>query len=127
MENIKVTIDGKEVPLFFDLRAWVEELEPRFGSLSGMNNQLAGEMQPVGAAVDLLVITANAGYRQKGVKDKLTRAWVLDHAQPHEVPALSEAAKAAVMRSFYRDLVEDDADDVDVVAEEILKKNPVSE
>lgn len=125
MKNHTITIAGKELPLGFDVYAWVEEIEPKFGSLTLMTERLGSQDRPIGAGVDMLTTVINAGYRLAGQKDKVTREWVLKNTKPREISALIREGKAAIYASFEQEMHEDDGP-VDEVLAELEKKEPGS-
>lgn len=123
MERITISIGNRELPMAFDLRAWVEDVEPKFGSLTSMTARLGGQDKPVTAGVDLIVLTINAGMRRDGSKEKLTRDWVLDNLKPGDTAAAIRLAQLAVTSSFAGEIKDDEDGDVDEVLAEIEKKD----
>lgn len=121
MEQIKITVANKELPLDFDLRAWVDEVEPKFGSLTMLTNRLGSQDKPISAGVDMLVICANAGYRRQGSKERITREWLLANVKPAEIAGMIKAGKLAITQSFAQEITED-VGVVDEVLAEIEKK-----
>lgn len=123
MERIMISMGGRELPMAFDLRAWVEDVEPRFGSLTAMTARLGSQDKPVTAGVDLIVLTINAGLRREGEKEKISREWVLDNLEPRDTAAAIRLAQMAVTASFANEVKDDEGDDVDEVLAEIEKKD----
>lgn len=121
MEMLTITAGGRELPLGFDVRAWVNDLEPKFGSLTKMTERLGSQDKPVNAGMDMLTMVINAGLRLEGKKEKITRDWLIDAVKPAEVAVLISLGQAAIMASFHQETGEKD-EDVDEVLAEIEKK-----
>lgn len=123
MNKITISLGGRELPMAFDLRAWVEDVEPKFGSLTAMTARLGSQDKPVTAGVDLIVLTINAGLRREGEKEKISREWVLDNLEPRDTAATIRLAQLAMTDSFANDVKDDEDEDVDEVLAEIEKKD----
>lgn len=123
MEKITISLGGRELPMAFDLRAWVEDVEPKFGSLTAMTARLGGQDKPVTAGVELITLTVNAGLRREGEKEKISREWVLDNLEPRDTAPAIRMAQLAVTSSFVGEIEDDDGEDVDEVLAEIEKKD----
>lgn len=123
MQKHTIAIAGKEFPLGFDVRAWINELEPEFGSLTRMTDCLFGQDKPMTAGVYVLAMTINAGFRLAGEKKTIKQDWLLDNLQPKELATAIGAAENAIFSCFEQE-EKDDAKDgaVDVVLEELEAK-----
>lgn len=116
-----VMIAGRELLMAFDLRAWVEDLEPRFGCFEAMVDQVGGQNKPITAGMDMLLMLINAGQRHQGSKERITRDWLLDNVQPVEAPALISAGQEVIYRSFRQEEKAEEGP-VDEVLAELAKK-----
>jgi hypothetical protein len=122
MTERSITIAGKELPLGFDLRAWVNDLEPAFGSLDKMAEKLGGQDKPITAGITMLVFVINAGYRMRGEKEIVKKEWLLDNMKPYEVAWAVQAGQRAITASFRQEEEQSDQGPVDVVLAELEKK-----
>lgn len=122
MTERSITIAGKELPLGFDVRAWVNDLEPAFGSLDKMAEKLGGQDKPINAGITMLVFVINAGYRMRGEKEIVKKEWLLDNMKPYEVAWAVQAGQRAITASFRQEEEQSDQGPVDVVLAELEKK-----
>lgn len=122
MAELKMVVAERELTFVFDLKAWFA-VEDKFESLSAMNERFAENKKPMQTGVELAAICATAGERAKGSKQTVTFAWLSDHMDIQQAREARSLAMAAVAQGM-RKQVEDDetSEDVDVVAEEIAKK-----
>ena len=125
MQEHTITIAGQELPLGFDVRGWVKELEPEFGSFHSMTERLGSQDKPITAGIAMLAIAINAGYRLQGEKKTVTRDWLMDNLPPAEVALAIRKGQNAIYASFEQQEKNDDAP-VDVVLAEMEKKAPGS-
>lgn len=121
MKKHTITIAGTEFPLGFDVRAWINELEPEFGSLTRMTDRLFGQDKPMTAGVYVLNMAINAGFRLKGENKTVKRDWLLDNLQPCDLAAAIGAAESAIFDCFEQEEKEKEGA-VDVVLEELEAK-----
>lgn len=121
MERMSINVAGRELPLGFDLRAWVTDLEPKFGNLTQMTERLNSQDKPITAGIDMLAIVVNAGARMAGSKEKIDREWLIDNIKPAEIAAYIGMGQVAIMASFHQENTDAD-EDVDEVLAEIEKK-----
>lgn len=112
---------GRTLRLRFDLQAWLE-IEERFDSLGAMLEALDRGTRPMRASLDACAILARAGARHAGEPDAPDAAWMAAHLSPRQANALISLARAAIVLGLRREDVEQEDEDVDVVAEEIAKK-----
>lgn len=112
---------GRTLRLRFDLQAWLE-IEERFDSLGAMLEALDRGARPMRASLDACAILARAGARHAGEPDAPDAAWMAAHLSPRQANALIRLARAAIVLGLRREDVEQEDEDVDVVAEEIAKK-----
>lgn len=121
---IRVRVGEREIPLALTLNA-MEALERRFGApldLMGVINGLKG----VGTLLDVVAVLADEGQDIEGTPDPVDRRWIARHADAAGQVDLANAVVAAVNESMRME-TEADADpdeEVDVVLEELKKKEP---
>lgn len=121
---IRVRVGEREIPLALTLNA-MEALERRFGApldLMGVINGLKG----VGVLLDVVAVLADEGQDIEGTPDPVDRRWIARHADAAGQVDLANAVVAAVNESMRME-TEADADpdeEVDVVLEELKKKEP---
>lgn len=116
MEDIKVTVAGKELTMVFDVAAWCN-VERTFGSLERMYQRLDKDVLPVCTGLQLAAIVAKSG------KEAVTYEWLVSNLRPDEVGAVTEAARHAVLRGMHmEEQLFDEADVIDVGLEEDAKK-----
>lgn len=119
-----ISISGRELPMAFDVRAWICEIETKFGSLAEMTSRLSGQKQPITAGIDMLQIVINAGIRRTGGGDKITRDWLMDNLQPAEVVRSIRLGQQVIMESFAQTEASDAQDEpVDEVLAALEKKD----
>lgn len=121
MKKHTITIAGTKFPMGFDVRAWVNELEPEFGSLTQMTDRLFGQDKPMTAGVYMLTMVINAGLRLAGENKTIKRDWLLDNLQPKELAAAIAAGEDAIFSCFEQEEKEDEGP-VDVVLAELEAK-----
>lgn len=121
---IRVRVGEREIPLALTLNA-MEALERRFGApldLMGIINGLKG----VSTLLDVVAVLADEGQDIEGTPDPVDRRWIARHADAAGQVDLANAVVAAVNESMRME-TEADADpdeEVDVVLEELKKKEP---
>lgn len=112
---------GRTLRLRFDLQAWLE-IEERFGSLGIMLEALEKGTRPMHASLDACAILARAGARHAGEPDAPDAGWMAAHLSPRQANALIGLAREAIVMGMQREHVEQEDEDVDVVAQELQKK-----
>lgn len=122
MQKHTITIAGTEFPLGFDVRAWINELEPAFGSLDKMAEKLGGQDKPITAGVTMLTFVINAGFRAEGNNKTISKEWLIDNLKPKEVALAVQEGQKAIIASFRQEETESDQGPVDVVLAELEKK-----
>ena len=112
---------GRTLRLRFDLRAWLE-IEEAFGNLGAMLEALDKGTRPMRASLRVCAILARAGARHAGEPDAPDEGWMEAHLSPRQANRLISLARAAIVLGLRREDVEQEDEDVDVVAEELQKK-----
>lgn len=112
---------GRTLRLRFDLQAWLE-IEERFGSLDAMMAALSGEERPMRASLDACAALVRAGARHAGEPDAPDATWMAAHLSPRQASEMIRIAREAIVMGLRREHVEQEDEDVDVVAQELQKK-----
>lgn len=126
MSKLSMTAGGRELLMRFDTEAWLD-VEDEFGTIGKMYEEIDGENKPMRAMMRAAVIMANAGERHAGRAPDITLEWMVANLTPKQQRKANTLAKIAVAEGMKRETVEsDDEGDIDLVAKELQKKNPVS-
>ena len=107
---IEIQVGKRTFPVRFDLGAWME-IDERFGGLDQMEAD-----KTVKARIACLAIFARAGARYCG-EEYLTK-----NLSPKALAQANRQASRAFVAGMKREMAEDDDEDIDVVAEELKKK-----
>lgn len=112
---IEIQVGRRTFPIRFDLGAWME-IDERFGSLEQMEAD-----KTVKARIACLAIFARAGARYHG-GEAPTEEYLTQHLGPKGLVQANRQASRAFVAGMKRETAEDDDEDIDVVAEELKKK-----
>ena len=112
---IEIQVGRRTSPIRFDLGAWME-VDERFGSLE----QIEAD-KTVKARIACLAIFARAGARYHG-GEAPTEEYLTQHLGPKGLVQANRQASRAFVAGMKREMAEDDDEDIDVVAEELKKK-----
>lgn len=118
----RMTIQGRDLYFYFDTKAWLE-VEKEFGSLEKMYEDFDSAPKPMAQQLKLAAITINAGARKEGREESVDVDWLAENATPKQVRKANAFARVAIIVGMQRENANDEDNDVDVVAEEIQKKN----
>ena len=114
---------GKRLAMYFDTRAWLD-FEREYYSTDELLRRITEGDKATEARVQLAAVTATAGARREGRKETITPDWLMDNLTPKQIRQATALAQAAWLEGMKREMVEDDDQDVDVVAAELEKKDP---
>lgn len=114
---------GKTLTMYFDTRAWVE-FESKFYSTDELLRRITENDKAMEACIQLAAVTANCGARREGQKADYTPEWLMDNLTPKQVREAAYMAKMAWLEGMRRENVNDEDEEVDVVAAELEKKDP---
>ncbi len=128
MDNVKVTIGGREIPLRFKMNQFME-IEEEIGNLGEIQELILKGKKRIRNVVTTLRIMGNAGLKAAGEKPDLTDEWLLENMDTY---ALSEYQIAvlncmAKESSLQTQAEESEDKERDLVLEEIeQKKDPTN-
>ena len=114
---------GKRLAMYFDTRAWLDFAREYYSTDELLRRITEGD-KATEARVQLAAVTATAGARREGRKETITPDWLMDNLTPKQIRQATALAQAAWLEGMKREMVEDDDQDVDVVAAELEKKDP---
>lgn len=118
-----ITIDGRDIPLAFTLGA-MEQLEQRFGAPFDLKAIVDRVNQP-SVLLTLAGILAGEGQALTGEAAPVDRAWIARHAAAGAIFPMAKACIDEINASMAMETAEEDEDEeVDLVLEELKKKEP---
>lgn len=121
MRKNTVTVGGRTLHLEFGVPAYIE-LEKHFGSHAEFRRRTGENDNPYEAYVTLVCVCANNGARRRGEPQDMTTDWLMDNLSKREMDRAISAAISAYVKGSSCETLSDEDEDVDVVAEEIEKK-----
>ena len=128
MENIKVTIAGREIPLRFRMNEFAQ-IEEEVGNLAEVKELVLNGKNRIRNIVSIIRIMGNAGLRHAGEAADLTDDWLMENMNPHDlmtyqVSVLGCMTKESESQAQHE---KDENEERDLVLEEIqAKKVPVN-
>lgn len=111
---------GRRLAFWFDTRAWLE-FEEKHYSTDELLRRISENDKATEARMHLVAVTATAGARKEGRSEPVEPSWLMDNLTPKQMREAAYMAQQAWMDGMKRETVEDE-DDVDVVAQELAKK-----
>ena len=128
MENIKINIGDREIPLRFRMNQFIE-IEEGVGSLGEVRQMILKGKNRLRNIVKVIRILGNAGLKAAGETDELTEEWLLENMDPHALIAYQVAVIACLSRDSESEAAREESENKerDLVLEEINeKKDPVN-
>lgn len=128
MENIKITIGGREIPLRFRMNEFIE-IEETIGNLAEVKELILKGRNRLRNLVGVIRIMGNGGLKAAGQDPDLTDEWLREKMEPHELMTYQLAAIACMTKAGESEAVreENENKERDLVLEEIeAKKDPVN-
>ena len=128
MENIKVTIAEREIPLRFRMNEFAQ-IEEEVGNLAEVKELVLNGKNRIRNTVRIIRIMGNAGLRHAGETDDLTDDWLMENMDPHALLAYQVAVLGCMTKESESQAQqeEDENRERDLVLEEIqAKKVPVN-
>ena len=128
MENIKVTIAEREIPLRFRMNEFAQ-IEEEVGNLAEVKELVLNGKNRIRNTVRIIRIMGNAGLRHAGEADDLTDDWLMENMDPHALLAYQVAVLGCMTKESESQAQqeEDENKERDLVLEEIqAKKVPVN-
>lgn len=124
---ISVKIAGRQIPLVFDLRSWMQ-MEQEVCVLARVDEILKYKAEErtcknLSEIVSLVKIFGNEGLKIDGQEADLTDEWLTEHIRPYQVAAIRIALMGVMGEGFASEqLKKDEGAERDLVLEEINKK-----
>lgn len=123
MKTIKTKLAGRELKLAFTFEA-SERIAEKFGGDGPIDGEtLNGILSTTSGMIEALAILAQCGAEIEGEKCDVDAAWLKKRLGPGSTKAIVEAILAAVTEGMRMETeTEDEDEEVDVVLEELKKK-----
>lgn len=128
MENIKITIGEREIPLRFRMNQFMA-IEEEVGNLADVQELVLKGRNRIRNTIAMIRIMGNAGLSAAGQKPDLTNDWLTENMDPYNLAAYQVAVLACMTKESKSEAKaeEDDNRERDLVLEEInAKKDPVN-
>lgn len=128
MENIKVEIGGREIPLRFKMNQFIQ-IEEEVGNLGEVKELILNGRQRLRNIVKIIRILGNGGLKHAGEKDDLTDEWLTEQMDPHAIMKYQIAVLACLTKESESQAAQEESEhkERDLVMEEInAKKDPVN-
>ena len=128
MENIRLNIGGRDIPLRFKMNQFAQ-IEEEIGYLGEVKDMILNGKKRIRNCVGVIRIMGNAGLKAEGQEPDLTDDWLMENMDPHALAAYQAGILACMMKENESEAKreEDDNKERDVVLEEIqAKKAPVN-
>ena len=128
MENIKIIIGGREIPLRFRMDEFIE-IEETIGNLAEVKELILKGRNRIRNLVGVIRIMGNGGLKAAGQDPDLTDEWLREKMEPTELMTYQLAAIACMTKAGESEAVreENENKERDLVLEEIeAKKDPVN-
>ena len=128
MENIKVVIGEREIPLRFRMNQFIE-IEEEIGNLGEVRELILRGKQRLRHLVSVIRIMGNAGLKHEGKAADLTDEWLKENMDPHALMGYQLAVIACLSKEGESQAAKEENEhkERDLVLEEInAKKDPVN-
>ena len=128
MDNIKITIGEREIPLRFRMNQFIE-IEEEVGNLGEVKELILKGRQRLRNIIKVIRILGNAGLKNAGETDDLTEEWLTENMDPHAIMTYQIAVLACLSKESESQAAAEESEDKerDLVLEEInAKKDPVN-
>lgn len=123
MENIKIKIGEREIPLRFRMTQFAD-IEEQVGNLGEIRKLILEDKKRSRNLVAVLRILGNAGLKAEGKEQDLTDEWLLENMDPHLLMAYQLAVLACMSKETESQAAkeENESKERDLVLEEINEK-----
>ena len=128
MDNVKVTIGGREIPLRFKMPEF-EQIEEEIGYMGDIKELILKGKKRVRNMIGIIRIMGNAGLKKAGQEADLTTEWLEENMDPHELMTYQLAVIACLEKEGKSEAQaeKNESTERDLVLEEIqAKKEPVN-
>lgn len=128
MDDIKIKIGEREIPLRFRMNQFIE-IEEEVGNLGEIKELLLNGKQRVRNTISVIRILGNAGLKHAGEEPDLTDEWLKENMDPYSLLGYQVAVIGCMSKETESQAAAEDKEDTarDVVLDEINgKKDPVN-
>ena len=128
MDNIKLKIGEREIPLRFRMNQFIE-IEEEVGNLGEVRELILKGRQRLRNLIKVIRILGNAGLKNAGEEADLTDEWLKENMDPHALMAYQIAAIGCLSKETESEAAKEESEEKerDLVLEEIEeKKDPVN-
>ena len=128
MDNIKLKIGEREIPLRFRMNQFIE-IEEEVGNLGEVRELILKGRQRLRNLIKVIRILGNAGLKNEGEEADLTDEWLKENMDPHALMAYQIAAIGCLSKETESEAAKEESEEKerDLVLEEIEeKKDPVN-
>ena len=128
MENIRLMIGGRKIPLRFRMNQFIE-IEETIGNLGEVKALILNGQHRLVNLVRVIRILGNAGLKSENMEPDLTEDWLKENMDPHALRAYQIGVLACLTQESYSEATaeENENKERDLVLEEInAKKDPVN-
>lgn len=128
MDNIKIKIGEREIPLRFRMPEF-RDIEEEVGNLSEIQEMILEGRKRVRNLVAVIRIMGNAGLANAGQKPDLTDEWLIEHMEPLSLTKYQVAVTRCMSKESESQAAKEENEDKerDLVLEEIeSKKDPAN-
>ena len=128
MDNIKIRIGERQIPLRFRMNQFAE-IEEEVGNLGEVRQMILKGKNRVRNIMTVIRILGNAGLKHDGEAADLTDEWLSENMDPHAIMGYQIAIIACLSKGGESEAVKEEEENKerDLVLEEIYeKKDPVN-
>ena len=128
MENVKVQIGGREIPLRFRMDEFIE-IEETVGNLGDVKEMILKGRSRLRNIITMIRIMGNGALKAAGEEPDLTDEWLREHMEPHQLMTYQIAVIGCLSKETASEAVaeENKGKKRDLVLEELeAKKGPVN-
>lgn len=128
MDNVKIEIGGREIPLRFRMNQFIR-IEEEVGNLGEVREIILKGRNRLRNIIRIIVILGNAGLKHAGEADDLTEEWLTENMDPHALMAYQLAIIGCLSKESESEAAKEDRGEKerDLVLEEIeAKKDAVN-
>ena len=128
MDNIKIKIGEREIPLRFRMNQFIE-IEEEIGNLGEIRELLLTGKKRLRNLITAIRILGNAGLKAAGEEPDLAEDWLKENMDPHEIMAYQVAVVGCLSKESESQAAKEESEEKerDLVLEEIEgKKDPVN-
>lgn len=128
MDNVKVTIGGREIPLRFRMNQFAD-IEEEIGNLGEINELILRGKKRIRNIISCIRIMGNAGLKAEGQKPDLTNEWLMENMDQYKLATYQLAVLDCMKKEDESQAKNEESEEKerDLVLEEIeQKKDPTN-